>query len=269
MGCIIILGWFGFTRTSSGRASTNQYISIKRHKGSLRDLMIMKMMWINQCYGLRCHQILTRVNTCGKFWTDVSLRHHHQNTNEEIFFGRMIHKYFHLHLLKEMGWELEGVLKLFWCCLEAKYLIPHTLYWVLFVTLLYRVVMHSYKCYTSSFNMSVILFWLQNPPVAKSLTSFVLFLTHPLLTSLTSLPVLVSSLLIGSRVPLLLNWIHLLTLYKVCTHSFHSHMWRQLRWVNFVLLLSRMCIFLSLSFSVTLFYLVRTNQSMCLNHSFS
>lgn len=165
--------------------------------------------------------------------------------------------------------SVEGVLKLFWCCLEAKYLIPHTLYWVLFVTLLYRVVMHSYKCYTSSFNMSVLLFWLQNPPVAKSLTSFVLFLTHPLLTSLTSLPVLVSSLLIGSRVPLLLNWIHLLTLYKVFTHSFHSHMWRQLRWVNFVLLLSRMCIFLSLSFSVTLFYLVRTNQSMCLNHSFS
>lgn len=165
--------------------------------------------------------------------------------------------------------SVEGVLKLFWCCLKAKYLIPHTLYWVLFVTLLYRVVMHSYKCYTSSFNMSVLLFCLQNPPVAKSLTSFVLFLTHPLLTSLTSLPVLVSSLLIGSRVPLLLNWIHLLTLYKVCTHSFHSHMWRQLRWVNFVLLLSRMCIFLSLSFSVTLFYLVRTNQSMCLNHSFS
>lgn len=255
MGCIIIIGWFGFTRTSSGRARTNQYISIKRHKGSLRDLMIMKMMGINQCYGLRCHQILTRVNTCGKFWTDVSLRHHHQNTNEEIFFGRMIHKGFHLHLLKNQSRE-------FWTCSGAAWR-PNTSY------LTHYIGLHSYKCYTSSFNMSVLLFWLQNPPVAKSLTSFVLFLTHPHLTSLTSLPVLVSSLLIGSRVPLLLNGIHLLTLYKVCTHSFHSHMWRQLRWVNFVLLLSRMCIFLSLSFSVTFFYLVRTNQSMCLNHSFS
>lgn len=212
-------------------------------------------MWINQCYGLPCHQILTRVTTYGKFWTDVSLRHHHQNTNEEIFLEEWCSRL----LFTSPEESIERVLKLFWCCLKAKYLIPHTLYWVLFVTLLYTVVMHSYKRLPLT---PVLLFWLQNPPVAKSLTSFALFLTHPHLTSLTSLPVLVSSLLIGSCVPLLLNWIHLLTLYKDCTHSFHPHMWRQLRWVNFVLLLSRMCIFLSSLFSLTLFYLFRTNQSM-------